>query len=61
MTMTLDISDDLKPEEAAELVELSREQDKPVGIVLLEAARKLAAQRRAGRETAQPSGQFLAA
>ena len=61
MTMTLDISDDLKPEEAAELVELSREQDKPVGIVLLEAARKLAAQRRAGRETAPASGQFLAA
>jgi hypothetical protein len=61
MTMTLDISDDLKPAEAAELVELAKEQDKPIGIVLLEAARKLAAQRRAGREMAQPSGQFLAA
>lgn len=45
--LTLDISDDLKPEEANELVELAREQDKPIGILLLEAARKLAATRKA--------------
>lgn len=50
MTLTLDISDDLKPEEASELVELAREQDRPIGVLLLEAARKLAMQRRANRE-----------
>lgn len=50
MTLTLDISDDLKPEEASELVELAREQDRPIGVLLLEAARKLAAQRRSSRE-----------
>ena len=52
MTLTLDISDDLKPEEASELVDIAREQERPVGIVLLEAARELASRRRERRERA---------
>ena len=52
MTLTLDISDDLKPEEASELVDIAREQERPVGIVLLEAARELARRRRERRERA---------
>lgn len=51
MTMTLDISDDLKPSEAHELVELAREQERPLGALLLEAARKLAVQRRGNFES----------
>lgn len=50
MTMTLNISDDLKPEEASELVEIAREQDRPIGILLLEAARTLVRQRRTKQE-----------
>ena len=53
MTLTLDISDDLKPEEASELVEIAKETDRPIGRVLLEAARELLRQRRgAGATTA---------
>lgn len=52
MTLTLDISDDLKPEEASELVDIAREQERPVGIVILEAARELARRRRERRERA---------
>lgn len=48
--MTLNISDDLKPEEASELVEIAREQDRPIGILLLEAARTLVRQRRTKQE-----------
>lgn len=58
MTLTLDISDDLKPAEANELVQLAIEQNKPVGIVLLEAARELV---RARRTKAQPPVETLAA
>lgn len=50
MTLTLDISDDLKPDELNELVEIAREQSRPVGVVLLDAARDLARERRANRE-----------
>ncbi len=50
MTMTLDISDDLKPEEASELVEIARTENRPVGVILLEAARELARKRRERRE-----------
>jgi|GEM_PF-5863523 len=46
MTLTLDISDDLKPEEATELVEIAKETDRPIGRLLLEAARELVRQRR---------------
>lgn len=60
MTLTLDISDDLKPEEASELVDIAREQERPVGIVLLEAARELASRRRERRERA-PSREAAAA
>lgn len=55
MTLTLDISDDLKPEEARELVELAREQDRPVGMVILEAARELARTRRERRQQSEPA------
>ena len=37
MTLTLDITDDLKPEEAAELVEIARQEQRSVGVVILEA------------------------
>ena len=50
MTLTLNISDDLKSDEASELVEIAREQTKPVGIVILEAARDAVRRRRAQRE-----------
>ena len=50
MTMTLNISDDLKPDEAAELVEIAREQQKPLGVLLLEAARDAVRRRQANRE-----------
>jgi hypothetical protein len=50
MTMTLNISDDLKPDEAAELVEIAREQQKPLGVLLLEAARDAVRRRQASRE-----------
>lgn len=46
MTLTLDITDDLKPEEASELVEIAREEGKNIGHVILEAARALARMRR---------------
>jgi len=46
MTLTLDISDDLKPEEARELVNLAMEEKKPVGVLILEAARERVRQRR---------------
>jgi predicted HTH domain antitoxin len=49
MTLTLDISDDLKPEEARELLKIAVELKKSVGVVLLEAARDLAAKRRESR------------
>lgn len=56
MTLTLNISDDLKPEEASELVEIAKETDRPIGRVLLEAARELVRQRRgaAATPTVQP-------
>lgn len=61
MTLTLDISDDLKPDEAGELVDIAREQSKPVGIVILEAARELAAKRRAARGGNNPERVEVAA
>lgn len=53
MTMTLDISDDLKPEEASELVEIAREQRRPVGRLLLEAAREIVRVRKSQVEQPQ--------
>lgn len=50
MTMTLNISDDLKPEEASELVEIAREQNRPLGVLILEAARDAVRRRRASGE-----------
>ena len=47
--MTIDISDDLKPEELGEIVTLSRETKKPIGQLILESARALAAQAKATR------------
>lgn len=56
MTLALNITDDLRPEEATELMEIAREADKPVGRVLLEAAREYVRQRREQRSqpTATP-------
>lgn len=51
MTMTLNISDDLNTEEAGELVEIAKEQGRPLGSVLLESARRELARRRAERGT----------
>lgn len=61
MDMTLRISDDLKHDEASELVEIAREQDRPIGALLLEAAREIARQRRAKREQKAPQGEPQAA
>lgn len=55
MQMTLNISDDLKPEELGEIVTLSRETEKPIGQLILESARELAAKLKARRATAQPT------
>lgn len=55
MQMTLNISDDLKPEELGEIVTLSRETDKPIGQLILEAARELAAKVKARRASHQPT------
>lgn len=54
MQMTLNISDDLKPEELGEIVTLSKETNKPIGQLILESARELAAQVKAKRLTVQP-------
>ena len=50
MSMTLKISDDLSTEDVGEIVEIAKEEGKPVGRVLLEAARARARERRAERE-----------
>lgn len=50
MTLTLDISDDLNPEEASELVEIAKEERRTVGGLILDAARDLARRRREERE-----------
>jgi hypothetical protein len=55
MKLTLDISDDLRPDEASELLEIAKTEGKPIGRVLLEAAREWTQKRRAAR--AQQSGQ----
>lgn len=46
MKLTLDISDDLKPDELGLLVQLAKESGKQVGVLILEAARELAARRK---------------
>ncbi len=52
MTLTLDISDDLTPDEASELVEIAKEERRSVGGLILDAARDLARRRREERELA---------
>lgn len=52
MTLTLNITDDLKPDELQDLVEIAREEGSPIGVVILEAARERARARRALRERA---------
>lgn len=54
MQMTLNISDDLKPEELGEIVTLSQETAKPIGQLILESARELAARVKARRVNTQP-------
>lgn len=56
MKMTADFSDDLKPEELGELVDIAREQQRSVGLVIMEAVRELARKRReARRELKEPT------
>jgi hypothetical protein len=56
MNMTIDISDDLKPEELGEIVTLSRETKTPIGQLILEAARSLAAKAKSTRsQNLQPT------
>lgn len=61
MTLTIDISDDLKPEEARELLETAREMGRPIGSVVLDAVRELAAKRKAVREMDMRTREMLAA
>jgi hypothetical protein len=61
MTLTLDISDNLKPDEAIELLALSIEEKKPVGIVILEAARDAVRRRREQRTQSQTAARPTAA
>lgn len=56
MTLTLDISDDLKPDEASELVNMAREQNRPIGMLILEAARTLVKVRREKQEKTEGVG-----
>ena len=59
MTLTLNITDDLKPDELQQLVEIAREEERSIGQVLLEAARKLARMRR--ERTAVPQTEAVPA
>jgi len=49
MTLTLDITDDLKPDELGEMVDLAKEEGKSMGTLILEASREYVKQRRAKR------------
>lgn len=49
MTLTLDITDDLKPDELGELVDTAKEEGKTLGVLILEASREFVRQRREQR------------
>ncbi len=49
MTMTLDITDDLKPDELGEMVDAAKEEGKSLGILVLEASREYVRKRREQR------------
>lgn len=59
MTMTLDITDDLKPDELGEMVDAAKEEGKTMGALILEASRDLVRRRREQRAQAntQPTEQ----
>ena len=49
MTLTLNITDDLKPDELGEMVDAAREEGKSLGALVLEASREYVSKRRASR------------
>jgi len=51
MTLTLNITDDLKPDELGEMVAAAREEGKSLGALVLEASREFVRKRRALRTT----------
>ena len=51
MTLTLNITDDLKPDELGEMVDAAREEGKSLGALVLEASREFVCKRRALRTT----------
>jgi len=51
MTLTLNITDDLKPDELGEMVNAAREEGKSLGALVLEASREFVRKRRALRTT----------
>ena len=61
MTLTLDITDDLKPDELGEMVDLAMEDGKPMGVLVLEASRELVRQRREQRQKSNAEVQSRAA
>lgn len=52
MTLTLDITDDLKPDELGEMVDAAKEEGKSMGTLILEASRDYVRRRREKREMA---------
>lgn len=50
MTLTLDITDDLKPDELGEMVDAAKEEGKTMGALILEASRDYVRRRREKRE-----------
>lgn len=50
MTLTLDITDDLKPDELGEMVDLAKEEGKSMGSLILEASREYVRKRREQRQ-----------
>lgn len=49
MTLTLNITDDLKPDELGEMVDAAREEGKSLGALVLEASREYVRRRRESR------------
>ena len=49
MTLTLDITDDLKPDELGEMVDAAKEEGKTMGALILEASREYVRKRREQR------------
>ena len=59
--MTLDITDDLKPDELGEMVNLAKEEGKSLGVLVLEASREYVRKRRELRSSANTERREVAA